>query len=179
MAGIRPGAATSARRLDEILRVDHAGELGAVRIYQGQLAVLGNTPVAEIVREMSEQEKRHKALLDDLINERGARPSLLDPVWSAAGFALGAASALLGEKAAMACTVAVEEVIGAHYGRQAAEIEASEPALAATLHQLKTEEVEHLETGIAEGADQAPAYPLMRGLIKAGCRLAIKIAEKL
>ena len=179
MADIRPGAATTARRIDEILRVDHAGELGAVRIYQGQLAVLGNSPAAEIVQAMSKQEERHKALLDDLINKRAARPSLLDPVWSAAGFALGAASALLGDKAAMACTVAVEEVIGAHYGRQAAEIEAGEPALAATLHQLRAEELEHLEAGLAGGAEQAPAYPLMRSFIKAGCRLAIKIAEKL
>ena len=179
MSDLRPGAATSSRRLDEILRVDQAGELGAVRIYQGQLAVLGNSPAADVVRHMAEQEARHKALLDQMLSERGARPSLLEPVWSAAGFALGAATALLGTKAAMACTVAVEEVIGAHYGRQIDEVEASEPALAATLTELKTEELEHLETGIAEGAEQAPAYPLMRGLIKAGCRLAIKIAEKL
>jgi len=179
MSDTRPGAATSTRRLDEILRVDHAGELGAVRIYQGQLAVLRNSPAAGIVRQMADQEQRHKALLDQLLNERGARPSVLDPLWSAAGFALGAASALLGEKAAMACTVAVEDVIGAHYGRQAKEIEASEPTLAAALHQLKDEELEHLKTGLAEGAEKAPAYPLMSGLIKAGCRLAIKIAEKL
>ncbi len=179
MADRLPGAATSARRLNEILRVDHAGELGAVRIYQGQLAVLEGSPAAGIVRHMADQEVRHKALLDELVNERGARPSLLDPVWSAAGFALGAATAMLGEKAAMACTVAVEEVIGAHYSRQAEEIAESEPALAETLTELKNEELEHLETGLAEGAEQAPAYPLMSGLIKAGCRLAIKIAEKL
>ena len=179
MPDIRPGAATSARRLDEILRVDHAGELGAVRIYQGQLAVLGRSSAGSVVRHMADQEERHKALLDRLLNERGTRPSLLDPLWSAAGFALGAASALLGEKAAMACTVAVEDVIGAHYERQAKEIEATEPALAAALHQLKDEEMEHLKTGLAEGAEKAPAYPLMSGLIKAGCRLAIRIAEKL
>jgi len=174
----RPGAATAERRLGEILRVDHAGELGAVRIYQGQLAVLGNSPAAEIVRGMARQEDRHKALLDDLLNARGVRPSLLDPLWSAAGFALGAASALLGVEAAMACTVAVEEVIGAHYGRQAAELGTREPALASKLDQLKREELEHLETGLAEGAEKVPAYPLFTGLIKAGCRFAIKIAEK-
>lgn len=179
MADHRPGAATSARRLKEILRVDHAGELGAVRIYQGQLAVLGNSPAGELVQEMADQEARHKALLDNLLSERGARPSLLDPLWSAAGFALGAATALLGEKAAMACTVAVEDVIGTHYGAQAKEIAMSEPELSETLDQLKNEELEHLQTGLAEGAEQAPAYPVLSGLIKVGCRLAIKVAEKL
>lgn len=179
IADRRPGAATSARRLEEILRVDHAGELGAVRIYQGQLAVLGDSPAARTVRHMADQEARHKALLNDLINERAVRPSLLDPVWGAAAFALGAATALLGEKAAMACTVAVEDVIGGHYGRQADEIAATEPALAATLSELRDEELAHLETALAEGAEQAPAYPMMSALIKAGCRLAIKIAEKL
>ena len=148
---LRPGAATPKRRLEEILRVDHAGELGAVRIYDGQLAVLGNSPSADTVRHMSDQEVRHKALLDELLNERGARPSLLDPLWSAAGFALGAATALLGKEAAMACTVAVEEVIGGHYGAQAKELAATEPALAATLSQLRSEELEHLETGLSRG----------------------------
>ena len=178
----RPGAATDAKRLKEILRVDHAGELGAVRIYQGQLAVLGKSPraqgSADIVRHMAAQEAEHKAAFDQLLAERGTRPSLLEPLWSVAGFALGAATALIGERAAMACTVAVEEVIGEHYGRQIDEIDEAEPQLAEKLRELRSEELEHRDTGLAEGAEKAPAYPLLSGVIKAGCRLAIKIAEK-
>lgn len=179
---MRPGARTAERRHAEILRVDHAGELGAVRIYQGQLAVLGarekTARSAEIVRDMAAAEVRHKARFDKLLNEAGARPTLLEPLWSAAGFALGAATALLGEKAAMAATVAVEEVIDEHYQGQIGELANSNPALSRELEQFRAEEIEHKETGLAEGAERTPAYPLLRGLIKAGCRLAIKIAEK-
>ena len=179
----QPGAATQERRLQEILRVDHAGELGAVRIYQGQLAVLGKAPraasSADLVRHMAAQEEQHKAAFDALLADRRTRPSLLEPLWSAAGFALGAASALISERAAMACTVAVEDVIGEHYGRQIDEIESTEPQLADKLRVLRSEELEHREIGLTEGAEKAPAYPLLSGLVKAGCRLAIKIAEKL
>jgi ubiquinone biosynthesis monooxygenase Coq7 len=182
MKAMLPGAATHKRRRAEILRVDHAGELAAVRIYEGQLAVLGARPrterTAEIVREMAAAEERHKAAFDTLLAESRARPTLLEPLWSAAAFTLGAASALLGEKAAMAATVAVEEVIDEHYAGQVAELSQRDPELAAALEGFRAEEVEHKEKGLAGGAEQAPAYPLLRGLIKAGCRLAIKIAEK-
>jgi ubiquinone biosynthesis monooxygenase Coq7 len=178
----RAGAATSAHRLDEILRVDHAGELGAVRIYQGQLAVLNAAPAstrpASLVRHMLEQEKVHKANFDKLLAERKVRPTLLDPLWSMAGFALGAATALMGEKAAMACTVAVEDVIGEHYAKQIDELSAKEPALASELGRMRNEELEHRATGLSEGAERTPGYALLSGLIKAGCRLAIKVAEK-
>jgi len=179
----RPGQATTRRRLEEILRVDHAGELGAVRIYQGQLAILGAGEgaqrAADLVHHMAAQEARHKDCFDRLLTEHRIRPTLLDPVWSAAGFALGAASALMGEKAAMACTVAVEDVIGEHYARQIAEIQDQEPALAETLSEMREEELEHRQTGLDEGAEKAGAYPVLSGLVKAGCRLAIKIAEKI
>jgi ubiquinone biosynthesis monooxygenase Coq7 len=175
------GAPTNDRRLHEILRVDHAGELGAVRIYEGQLAVLGRARArgtADLIRRMEEQEREHKAAFDSLLAERRVRPSLLEPVWSAAGFALGAATALLGERAAMACTVAVEEVIGEHYKRQVDEIRDREPDLAGKLERLREQELEHRATGLAEGAEKAPGYPVLSGLIKAGCRLAIKVAQK-
>jgi len=179
---LRPGAKTAEHRRAEILRVDHAGELGAVRIYQGQLAVFGarekTARTAGIIAEMAAAEERHKARFDKLLNEAGARPTVLEPFWSAAGFALGAATALLGETAAMAATVAVEEVIDEHYQGQIGELGQSNPVLAGELEQFRAEEIEHKETGLAEGAERAPAYPLLRGLIKVGCRLAIKIAEK-
>jgi ubiquinone biosynthesis monooxygenase Coq7 len=182
MKAMLPGAATHARRRKEILRVDHAGELAAIRIYEGQLAVLGNRPrkerTAEIIAEMAAAEERHKAAFDKLLAENRARPTLLEPLWSAAAFTLGAASALLGEKAAMAATVAVEEVIDEHYAGQVAELSQRDPELAEALEGFRAEEVAHKNTGLAEGAQQAPAYPLLRGLIKAGCRLAIRIAEK-
>ncbi len=114
-----PGDLTAEELVARMIRVDHAGEYGAARIYQGQLAVLGRSPSAPAIAKMAEQEKTHLANFDRLIVERGVRPTLLTPLWHAAGFALGAASALLGERAAMACTVAVEEVIGEHYADQA------------------------------------------------------------
>jgi 3-demethoxyubiquinol 3-hydroxylase len=178
----RPGYASGARRLDEILRVDHAGELGAVRIYQGQLAVLGamrrTRRSCDLVRHMAEQEAHHKAAFDHLLTEHQTRPTALEPLWSAAGFALGAATALIGEKAAMACTVAVEDVIEDHYRRQAEEMAEVEPELAGKLQELRGEELEHRAAGLAAGGEKATAYPMLSGLIKAGCRLAIRIAEK-
>ncbi|MGB2304471.1 MAG: demethoxyubiquinone hydroxylase family protein, partial [Candidatus Puniceispirillales bacterium] len=101
------------------LRVDHAGELGARRIYEGQLAVLGNHPVAAEIRHMRDQEQEHLDTFEDLLNEYQVRPTLLSPLWNGAGFMLGAVTAAMGPKAAMACTIAVEEVIGTHYDKQA------------------------------------------------------------
>lgn len=182
MSARRAGGATRPGRLAEILRVDQAGELGAVRIYQGQLAVLGRAPnarrSARLIAHMGEQEERHKAELDALMTEHRARPTLLSPFWSAAGVALGAATALLGEKAAMACTVAVETVIDKHYAAQIEELANEAPAIAGKLSELRADEIEHRDTGLAEGAQTAPGYPVLTGLIKAGCRLAIRIAEK-
>jgi ubiquinone biosynthesis monooxygenase Coq7 len=178
----KPGAATAERRRAEILRVDHAGELGAVRIYQGQLAVLGARAAtrapAELIRHMAAQEERHKAAFDRLITEGKVRPTALEPLWSAAGFALGAATALIGPRAAMACTAAVEDVISEHYAKQSSELAGRDETLKSAIDEFRAEELEHRETALAEGAERAPAYPILSGLIKAGCRLAIRIAEK-
>lgn len=173
-----PGDLTEAERIDRILRVDLAGEYGARRIYEGQLSVLGARADSEPIRTMYEQEKAHLATFEKLLVERRARPSALTPLWHVAGFALGAATAMLGREAAMACTVAVEEVIDQHYEKQAAALGDSEPALKATIEEFRQDELHHRDTGLAEGAQQAPAYPLLTGAIKAGSRFAIWLSER-
>nr|KAG5687385.1 hypothetical protein BaRGS_019889 [Batillaria attramentaria] len=113
--------------LDRIIRVDHAGEFGAHKIYEGQLAILGKTPVAPLLKEMLEEELGHKAAFDKLMAEKRVRPTALLPLWNIAGFALG--TALIGKEAAMACTVAVEDVIGDHYNSQIRELMEDDPEL--------------------------------------------------
>lgn len=178
----RPGRGAPRARLAEMLRVDHAGELAAVHIYRGQRAVLGQAPgrerVSEQLAEMEGHEAVHLARFDELLTERGIRPTLLAPLWRAAGYALGAGTALLGERAAHACTEAVETVIGGHYAEQVEEVRDREPALAAQFAQFRDEELEHLDTAVAEGAREAPGYRVLSAVIRAGCRAAIKISEK-
>jgi ubiquinone biosynthesis monooxygenase Coq7 len=173
-----PGDLTPEERIDRILRVDLAGEYGARRIYEGQLAVFGDRADAAPIREMYAQEKKHLETFEKLLVERRARPSALQPLWHVAGFALGAATALMGREAAMACTVAVEEVIEEHYAKQAKALGDSEPALKATIEEFRADEIAHRDTGLAEGAAQAPGYPLLTGAIKAGSRFAIWLAER-
>jgi ubiquinone biosynthesis monooxygenase Coq7 len=178
----RPGPLAPAARLAEILRVDHAGELGAVHIYRGQRAVLNRAPgkdrTAFVLQEMEGHEAEHLAALDRALTERRVRPSLLTPLWRTAGFALGAATALIGEKAAHACTEAVETVIEQHYAGQIAELSAREPALAAELSRFRADELAHRDQAVDEGAHEAPAYALLSAVIRAGCRAAIKVSEK-
>jgi 3-demethoxyubiquinol 3-hydroxylase len=163
-----------------MIRVDQAGEYGAKRIYAGQLAVMGTrAPLAGEVRHMAEQEAEHLARFDALIAERGVRPTALQPFWHVAGFALGAATALIGPKAAMACTAAVEEEIDRHYTAQLDELGKDDPELSATIEKFRAEEREHRETALAAGAEQAPAYPLLSGAIRLGCRMAIRLAERI
>jgi ubiquinone biosynthesis monooxygenase Coq7 len=161
-----------------MIRVDHAGEYGAARIYAGQLAVLGRSEAAPAIRRMAEQEQRHLAAFDKLVVERRVRPTALSPLWHVAGWALGAATAALGVRAAMACTVAVEEVIDEHYARQIDRLGASEPALAASLTEFRQNEIEHRDTALAEGATEAPGYELLAAAIKAGSRLAIWLSTR-
>ncbi len=179
----RPGPGAMSARLAEILRVDHAGELGAVHIYRGQRAVLSQAPgherIAAQLAEMEGHEAVHLARFDKLLVERGVRPTALTPFWRAAGFALGAGTALMGDKAAHACTEAVESVIEQHYAGQVAELAAREPDLAAELAQFRDEELAHRDQALAEGAREAPGYELLSAVIRAGCRAAIKISEKL
>jgi ubiquinone biosynthesis monooxygenase Coq7 len=162
-----------------MIRVDQAGEYGARRIYEGQLAVLGRRQDAEPIRHMAAQEKRHLDAFDKLIGERRVRPTALHPLWHVAGYALGAATALLGREAAMACTVAVEEVIDEHYQKQAAALGADDPELKTMIEAFRAEEIEHRDIGLAEGAERAPAYDLLKSAIKSGSRMAIWLAERI
>jgi ubiquinone biosynthesis monooxygenase Coq7 len=164
--------------LERILRVDHAGEYGAKRIYEGQLSVLKAAPSTPTIRHMLKQEQVHLDTFDRLLPQRRVRPTLLTPLWHVGGFALGAATALLGEKAAMACTEAVEEVIDAHYAKQVANLGESEPELRATIEKFRADEVEHRDTARAEGAAEAPGYPLLSKGIKAITRGAIWLSER-
>ncbi|MCF8507081.1 MAG: demethoxyubiquinone hydroxylase family protein [Caulobacter sp.] len=165
--------------LDRMLRVDQAGEFGAVRIYEGQMAVLGKRPCAPTLRQMLAQERVHLETFDREMARRRVRPTVLRPLWHVMGFALGAGTALLGERAAMACTVAVEEVIDEHYADQAAQLGEDEADLKATVERFREDEIEHRDIGLANGAERAPAYPALVAAIKAGCRLAIRLSERI
>ncbi len=174
-----PGDLTADELVARMIRVDHAGEYGAARIYEGQLAVLGRGPSATAIAEMAEQEKKHLANFEALVVERRVRPTLLTPVWHAAGFALGAASALLGEKAAMACTVAVEEVISDHYAGQAEKLGEEEADLKATIEEFRADEIGHRDIGLEHAAEEMPGYTPFTTAIKAGTRLAIWLSERI
>ncbi len=165
---------------ERMVRVDQAGEYGATRIYAGQLAVLGDrTGISGEVRHMAEQEAEHLAKFNALIAERGVRPTALQPFWNVAGFALGAATALIGPKAAMACTAAVEEEIDRHYTQQLDELGGEDPELASMIADFREDERAHRDAALAAGAEQAPAYPLLSGAIRLGCRVAIRLAERI
>ena len=182
--GPRPPAPGITRNAEteEMIRVDHAGEYGARRIYQGQIAILeALSPDAKAlasIRRMAEQEQRHLERFDRLVNERRVRPTALAPLWDVAAFALGAATALLGPRAAMACTAAVEEVIDRHYASQLERLD-GDPELKSTVAKFREDEIAHREEAIAQGAEEAPAYRFLSQGIKAGCRLAIRLSEKI
>jgi 3-demethoxyubiquinol 3-hydroxylase len=174
-----PGDPPRQEQIARMLRVDHAGEYGAVRIYEGQLAVLGQKPVGKVIRRMADQEQKHLAAFDELLPRHHVRPTLLGPLWHAAGFALGAATALLGERAAMACTVAVEEVIDEHYAAQAAALGTEEPELKATIEEFRRDEVAHRDEGLAHGAELAAGYEVLSTAIKTASRLAIWLSTRI
>ncbi len=165
---------------ERMIRVDQAGEYGAVRIYAGQMAVMGNrAPHSAEVVHMAEQEDVHYARFNELIAERGVRPTVLQPIWKVAGFALGAATALIGPEAAMACTAAIETEIDKHYTEQLDELGEDDPELEAAIRQFRDEEREHRDAALAAGAEKAPAYPLLFNAIRLGCRAAIKLSERI
>ena len=163
-----------------MVRVDQAGEYGATRIYAGQLAMLGaHHPASRSIRHMAAQEQVHLDAFNALIAERGVRPTLLQPVWEVAGFALGAVTAAISPEAAMACTVAVETEIDRHYTEQLDELADSDPALRDKIEAFRAEELEHKETALAAGAENAPAYPVMSAMIRLGCRAAIGLSKRI
>ena len=174
-----PGDRSPDESVKRMIRVNHAGEYGAKRIYAGQLAVLGKSKLAPLLQEMADQEQKHLDVFSDMLVKRRVRPTALMPLWHVCGYALGAATALLGEKAAMACTVAVEEVIGAHYAEQAAELGDDEKDLRETVAAYGRDELAHRDEALAHGAERAPAYPVLTEAIKAGTRLAIWLSKQI
>ncbi|MEK9672334.1 MAG: demethoxyubiquinone hydroxylase family protein [Rhodospirillaceae bacterium] len=174
-----PGDLPKRDMVERMIRVDHAGEYGAVRIYEGQLAVLGDAASAGDIKHMAEQEEKHLAKFNDLVADRRVRPTALLPIWHLAGFALGAGTALLGEKTAHACTVAVEEAIDEHYADQVARLEGEgEDELRDTFERFRQEELEHHDKALELGAEDAPGYELLKGAIKTGSRIAIWLSER-
>ncbi|WP_445191460.1 demethoxyubiquinone hydroxylase family protein [Sphingomonas sp. Tas61C01] len=178
MTGWKPGDRKAAT--DAMIRVDQAGEYGATRIYAGQLAVLGDRhPAARAIHHMAAQEERHRAFFDAMIVKRGVRPTILQPFWHVAGFALGAMTAALGPEAAMACTAAVETEIDDHYGEQLVALGDSDPELSAAIADFRAEEVEHRDHAISAGAESVVGYPVLSGLIRLGCKVAIAAAKRI
>lgn len=179
----RPGGLSPQTLVARILRVDHAGEYGAARIYDGQLAVLGAVrrvaPTTTMIRQMAMAERRHLASFERLLNERRVRPTLLAPLWDGLGFALGAVTALLGERAALACTAAIEEEIDRHYAGQIARLGADEAPLRDLLQDYRADELAHRDTALANGAAETPGYALLNRAIRFGCRLAIRLSERI
>ena len=167
-----------AEQIDQMIRVDHAGEYGAARIYAGQLAVMGNrAAIAPTIGRMKAQEARHLAVFDALIVKRRVRPTLLHPVWHVAGYLLGVGTALLGPDAAMACTVAVETEIDRHYQAQRDVLaDGSDPELAGHIADFQADEVEHRDTASEMGGT---GFPVMSALIRAGCRAAIAVTSRI
>ena len=172
------GDPSEKEEIERIIRVDHAGEFGAKRIYAGQLAVLGKSKYAPTIQHMAEQEEKHLNFFSDAISDRGIRPTALLPIWHAAGFALGAATALMGPKAAMACTVAVEEAIDEHYQSQLERLPESENQLKQSIAEFRAEELEHRDIGLEHDAEQAPGFEVMSFFIKRGSKLAIWLSER-
>lgn len=173
-----PGDMDMETYLHQMIRVNHAGEFGAKQIYAGQLAVLGHTDVGDTLRHMAEQEEAHLAYFDAELKKRRIRPTAMHPLWRVMGFALGAGTALLGKEAAMACTVAVEEVIDAHYEEQVQKLPASEAALKKKILKFQAEELEHRDIGLEHDAERAPAYELLYRAISGGCKAAIAISKR-
>jgi len=178
----RPGLGASKRRRAEILRVDHAGEYAAVQIYRAQRAVFegraGKAGIAADMGEMQAQEAVHLERFNALLNAEQVRPTVMTPLWRLAALGLGAGTALMGEKAAHACTEAVEDVIEKHYADQIAELQDRDPDLAAELTKFREEELAHHDHAVEHGSREAPAYRLLSAVIKAGCRVAIKVSER-
>ncbi len=173
-----PGDISRDEKIKRMIRVDQAGEYGAKRIYAGQIAVLGNTADGPLIQHMADQEQKHLDYFNKTVGDRGVRPSLLQPLWHVGGFALGAATALMGREAAMACTVAVEEVIDEHYAAQAAELDDSEAELRSHIEEFRAEELEHRDTGLANDAENAPGYEVLTAGVKKVSKLAIWLAER-
>lgn len=173
---------TKKQAIDRMIRVDQAGEYGAQKIYEGQMRALRHLPVYHTLKEMHEHEKRHLDYFTEEMKKRATRPTVMLPFWHIGGYAMGFVTGMLGEKAAMACTVAVEEVIGEHYANQEEYLREycdDEKDLLHHVTEFKEEELEHKEIGVNHDAENAPFYPVIYSVIKSITRLAVKISERI
>ena len=174
---------TNEKTLEEIIRVDHAGERGAIKIYEGQLLALKtikqDNDLKDKIEKMKEQEKEHLEYFEKEIQKRKIKPTYLLPVWDLMGVALGFGSALLGKKAAMLCTASVEEVIEDHYQSQLKKIGDDEKDLKEKIEKFKADEVEHKNMAYESGATNKGLYSIMDKAIRTGSRIAITISEKI
>lgn len=174
-----PGDPSPEAEVARIIRVDHAGEYGAVCIYNGQLAVVGRGRARDEIRRMAEQEKRHLAEFESLARARRIRPTALQPLWHLTGFALGAATAMLGERAAMACTVGVEDVIDEHYRAQSERLGDAEPTLRDRILAFRADELRHRDEALSHGASESLAFALVTSAARIGSRLAIWLSTRI
>ncbi|MGB0906753.1 MAG: demethoxyubiquinone hydroxylase family protein [Maricaulaceae bacterium] len=185
MAGhkVKPAKRPTPPHIASMLRIDHAGEYGAVAIYKGQQAVFarqGQTAhIAAQIAEMETEEQKHLEAFDTMLVERNVRPTALSPIWNVAGYGLGVVTALMGEKAAHACTEAVESVIEQHYGEQVEEVKDEDPELAATFAEFREDELHHKHIAVEGGAKEAAGYGLLSRVITAGCKAAIKVTSRI
>jgi len=174
---------TDKKILEEIIRVDHAGERGAIKIYEGQLLALKtikqDETLKEKIEEMKEQEKEHLEYFEKEIQKRKIKPTYLLPLWDVMSVALGFGSALLGKKATMLCTASVEEVIDQHYKNQLIKLGNDEKDLKKKIEKFKEDEVHHKNTAYELGASNKGIYSIMDKLIRTGSRIAITISEKI
>ena len=172
------------RHIARLLRVDHAGEYGAVRIYEGQAAVFrhvaGAEETCEKIEEMAAGEREHLKKFEALLKQHEARPTALLPLWNVAGVLLGAATALMGEKQAFACTIAVEDVIEEHYASQIADLEerGEEEALRKSLQEFRADEAAHREEAARAGGEKAAGFLPLAMVIALGCRAAIALSSR-
>jgi len=174
---------TSKKTLEEIIRVDHAGERGAIKIYEGQLLALKtikqDDSLKSKIEKMKEHEKEHLEYFEKEIQKRKIKPTYFLPLWDLMGVALGFGTALLGKKAAMLCTASVEEVIEDHYQNQLKKLGNDEMGLKAKIEKFKSDEINHKNIAYESGATNEGIYSVMDKVIKTGSRIAITISEKI
>ena len=174
---------TDQKILEEIIRVDHAGERGAIKIYEGQLLALNTIRedkiLKRIIEEMKEQEKEHLEYFEKEIQKRNMKATYMLPLWDLMGVSLGFGTALLGKKAAMLCTASVEEVIENHYENQLSKIGEDEKDLKKKIEKFKGDEVNHKNTAYESGATKSGLYSIMDKIIRTGSKIAITISEKI
>ena len=173
---------TNKKTLEEIIRVDHAGERGAIKIYEGQLLALKtfkkNEYLKKTIEEMKEHESEHYDFFDNEIKKRNIAPTKLLPLWDLMGVTLGFGTAMLGEKAAMLCTASVEEVIGDHYKNQTYKLNDDEKELKKKIMKFRDDELDHKDIAYGHGATKKGFYSLLDKAIKTSSRIAIAISEK-